>query len=300
MWSYPNLWPGLHASHESPPPELPGELIGTTRLLGDFVTPKAGDAGPIFALNGNMGNVYLFTADGLFVATLFKDSRLGRPWAMPIGRREMLLNDLTMHDENFWPSITQTAEGKVYLVDGGRTSLVRVDGLDSIRRLPITRLRISGDQLQAAAAYQTRSELARQQSQGPDKLTVAIRAKAPVVDGKLDDWAGASWVDIDKSGVAAFFDSNSRPHNVTAALAVAEGRLYAAYKVDDPNLLNNSGELLRNLFKTGGGSRPDDRCRSGGRSAPRPRGGRRRAVVGHARHRQDGGDAVSTRGCRRA
>jgi hypothetical protein len=252
MWSYPDLWPGLHASHESPPPDRPGELIGTTRLLGDFVTPKAGDAGPIFALNGNMGNVYLFTADGLFVATLFKDSRLGRPWAMPIGRRDMLLNDLTMHDENFWPSITQTADGKVYLVDGGRTSLVRVDGLDTIRRLPSMRIQISGDQLQQAAAYQTQRELARQQSQGPDKLTVSMRARAPVVDGKLDDWAGASWVDIDKSGVAAFFDSNSRPHNVTAALAVAEGRLYAAFKVDDPNLLSNSGESLRNLFKTGG------------------------------------------------
>ena len=39
-WSYPSLWPGLHASHESPPPERPGELIGTTRLLGGFVTPR--------------------------------------------------------------------------------------------------------------------------------------------------------------------------------------------------------------------------------------------------------------------
>ena len=48
----------------------------------------------------------------------------------------MLLNDLTLHDENFWPSITQTADGKVYLVDGGRTRLVRVDGLETIRRLP--------------------------------------------------------------------------------------------------------------------------------------------------------------------
>jgi hypothetical protein len=252
MWSYPDLWPGLHASHESPPPDHPGELIGTTRLLGDFVTPKRGDAGPLWAINGNMGNVYLFTADGLFVATLFKDARLGRPWAMPIARREMLLNDLTLHDENFWPSITQTADGQIYLVDGGRTSLVRVDGLDSIRRLPSTQMQISRDELQQAESYQLRNELLRQQNQGPDKLTVAIRQTAPVVDGKLDDWAGAAWVDIDKSGVAAFFDSNSKPHNVTAALAVADGRLFAAFKVDNPNLLDNSGELLRNLFKTGG------------------------------------------------
>src|SRR5207248_6082552 len=33
-WSYPSLWPGLHASHHSAVPTFPGELIGTTRLLG--------------------------------------------------------------------------------------------------------------------------------------------------------------------------------------------------------------------------------------------------------------------------
>ena len=114
----------------------PGEIIGTTRLLGGFVTPKAGDAGPLWAVNGNMGDMYLFTADGLFVATLFKDVRQGKSWAMPTAERGMILNDLTLHDENFWPSMTQTEDGQVYLVDGANTSLVRVDGLESIRRLP--------------------------------------------------------------------------------------------------------------------------------------------------------------------
>ena len=52
-WSYPSLWPGLHASHESPPPDRPGQLIGTTRLLGGFVIPPDGDAGPLWCVNGN-------------------------------------------------------------------------------------------------------------------------------------------------------------------------------------------------------------------------------------------------------
>ena len=30
----------------------------------------------MFCINGNMGNMYLITADGLFVATLFHDIRL--------------------------------------------------------------------------------------------------------------------------------------------------------------------------------------------------------------------------------
>ncbi len=252
-WSYPDLWPGLHASHESPPPDRPGELIGTTRLLGGFVTPRAGDAGPIWAVNGNQGNIYLFTADGLFVAELFHDVRRGRSWAMPVAQRGMRLNDLTLHDENFWPSITQTADGEIYLVDGARTSLVRVDGLDRIHRLAESSLRIGPQDLASAREYLQQSELQRQREQGRPTLRVPIRKIAPTVDGKLDDWAGASWATIDKSGVAAFFDSHSQPYDVTATVAVAGDRLYAAFRTGDPNLLLNSGETPLAPFKSGGG-----------------------------------------------
>ena len=251
-WSYPSLWPGLHASHESPAPDRPGELIGTTRLLGDFVTPRNSDAGPLWCVNGNQGNMYLFTADGLFVAELFKDVRRGPSWAMPTAQRGMSLNGLTLHDENFWPSITQTKDGLIYVVDGGRSSLVRVDGLESIRRLPETTVTISADDLAKAGAYFVEAEAQRQQNRGRGVLTVALRDNAPVVDGLLDDWAGADWVDIDKSGVAAFFDSSSKPYDVRGALTVAGDRLFAAFRTGDANLLRNSGEMANALFKTGG------------------------------------------------
>jgi hypothetical protein len=252
-WSYPDLWPGLHASHESPAPDRPGELIGTTRLLGGLVAPRAGQAGPIWAVNGNQGNIYLFTADGLFVAELFHDVRRGRSWAMPTAQRGMRLNDLTLHDENFWPSITQTADGEVYLVDGARTSLVRVEGLERIRRLAETSLRVSPQDLQSAREYLVQGELQRQREQGRPTLRVPLRKVAPTVDGKLDDWAGAAWATIDKSGVAAFFDSNSKPYNVSATVAVAGDRLYAAFRTGDANLLQNSGETPLAPFKSGGG-----------------------------------------------
>jgi len=251
-WSYPSLWPGLHASHEAPPPDRPGELIGTTRLLGGFVQPFSGDAGPLWAINANHGCMYLLTADGLFVATLFNDMRVGRSWSMPIAQRGMLLNDLTCHDENFWPSINQTADGNVYLVDGGRTSLVRIDGLDTIRRLPAAPLKLSQSDADAAQAYLVEQEAARQKVQGQEILKVQLRAEAPVVDGKLGDWRGAEWVTVDRRGVAAYFDSNSRPYDTTAALAVAGDRLYVALRTTEPNLLRNSGEVANAPFKTGG------------------------------------------------
>jgi hypothetical protein len=72
------------------------------------------------------------------------------------------------------------------------------------------------------------------------------------VDGKLDDWQGAEWVTVDKRGVAAWFNSNSKPYNVQATLRVAGDRLYAAFRTGDKDLLRNSGETPNALFKTGG------------------------------------------------
>lgn len=257
LWTYPSVWPGLHASHESAAPDRPGELVGTTRLLGGTVTPLKGDAGPLWAINGNMGNAYLFTSDGLFVAQLFQDVRQGQTWSMPVGTRGMNLNALTLHDENFWPSLTQTLpDGNIYCVDGARTSLVRLEGLESIRRLPSVTIRIGTTDLRKAADYVLATEAQRQKASGPHRLQVAIRSEPMTLparwDGDLDAWKGADWVTVDKRGVAAFFNSDSRPYDVRAALMVAGDRLYAAYRTGDKDLLRNSGETPNALFKTGG------------------------------------------------
>lgn len=251
-WSYPDVWPGLHASHESAVPTFPGELVGTTRLLGSFVTPMHSDAGPMWAINGNQGNIYLFTADGLFVSQLFQDVRQGVPWSMPSAQRGMLLNDVSLHDENFWPSIAQTSDGKIYVVDGGRVCLVRVDGLETTRRLPPQTLQVGQESLLAARDYFRQSELARQQQSLSRTLRIAIRNEPPKVDGALDEWASADWAIIDRRGTAAYFNSNSKPYDVSAAVCVSRGRLYAAFRTGDPKLLVNSGQTPNALFKTGG------------------------------------------------
>jgi hypothetical protein len=72
------------------------------------------------------------------------------------------------------------------------------------------------------------------------------------VDGKADDWSGAEWADVDKSGVPAYFNSDSKPHDVTAAVCISGGRLYAFYRAGEKDLLRNSGEVANAPFKTGG------------------------------------------------
>jgi hypothetical protein len=249
-WSYPSLWPGLHASHNAAMPEVPGELIGTTRLLGPPVKPVGSDVGEIVAINGNKGNVYLFTTDGLFVATLFRDSRTAS-WG-PSSDRGTLVGDQSIKEEDFFPSIGQTSDGSIYL-SVVNCCLVRVEGLEKARRIPAREISVSAEQLVAARRFFVEQEAERQaqQAREADKtLRVVLKDKAPKVDGALDEWSGAQWVTIDQR-VPQVGDWGHKKVATQAALAIASGRLYVAFKTDEPKMLDNSGQSLQNLFKTG-------------------------------------------------
>jgi DNA-binding beta-propeller fold protein YncE len=251
QWSYPSLWPGLHPSHNSPAPDRPGMLIGTTHLLGGLVDHP--QAGPLFFLNGNQGDIYLFTQDGLFVSQLFKDVRQGQLWQMPSEQANALLNNLTLHDENFFPSVTKTTDGKVYIGTGTIPAIVRVDGLETIKRLPPFQIQLSVDSLRTCqeAASQRQSEL--QASGGSKLLRVGIAANAPILDGNPERLPISDWAPIDTRGVAAWFDSHNKPYDVKGALMVAGSSLIVAWETGDPKLLDNSGGDVDTLFHTGGG-----------------------------------------------
>jgi hypothetical protein len=165
----------------------------------------------------------------------------------------MEVTDVSLHDENFWPSITQTSDGRIFLVDGGRTSLVRVDGLDSVKRLPEQTIEVTAADLDQAREWFTRAETARQKARGSGVLNVPLRSQAPKVDGKLDDWPAATvWAAIDRRGTKANFNSDSKPYEVSAAACVSGDRLFAAWRTTEKDLLSNSGETPNALFKTGG------------------------------------------------
>jgi len=253
-WSYPSLWPGLHASHISPPPELPGELIGTTRLLGPSFRLRNVPDVELWAINGNKGNIYVFTTDGLFVATLLKDSRApDSSWAQRSkATRGMSVSDLTTGEENFWPSITQTEDGQVYVVTNF-PAILRVDGLDSIRRLAPWSLRVTPDMLEQARTFFASAELSRQAtSQAPAPLVVPISTTPLTVDGDLSKWDPKQFVIIDERS-RQVGDWGRTRLQALAALRVAGDKLCAGFKTGEPRVLENSGSSFQNLFKTGGG-----------------------------------------------
>jgi hypothetical protein len=191
-WTFPEDFLGLQASHHSKPPRHPGEVIGTTRLLGrSFLAPRTplvlpaskrgntrGVAEPIelWAINGNYGNVYLFTTDGLLVATLFRDSRSARPWPNE-GRRGFDAKDVSLEEECFFPSIQQMTDGRVYLVAGKSFSgIFEVTGLDTLRRVPEQRLTVTAEDVAAARRYLEARGKAQEEA-GPRKGTEEGRTK---------------------------------------------------------------------------------------------------------------------------
>ena len=67
-WTYPSDYTGVHGSHSAPKARR-GLLLGPLGVLGDA---HLEDIGQIFALHTNLGQVVLFTVDGLYIASLFQ------------------------------------------------------------------------------------------------------------------------------------------------------------------------------------------------------------------------------------
>ena len=138
--------------------------------------------------------------------------------------------------EHFHPTITQVSDGSIYMVVGHeQSSIVKLEGLETVRRRAFGSVEIRKEPI----AGQPEISIERARRQAREALEVASRAHGPVVDGRLDDWpSDTQWADI--GGRAK------------AAVTLAGGRLYAAFRTGDDAALNNSGGDYRYLFKTGG------------------------------------------------
>lgn len=256
MWTYPTQWPELHAAlHENPPTPAPGQMIGNMRFLGPPIDIPGPEAGQIFAFNGYHGQLYFLTTDGLFVTTLFKDCRtMGYFNAFAIlgpARKGLVMNEASLQAECFFDTLTQTEEGEVFLQAGKSfCGIIKIEGLDSIRRMPAMPLQVSAEEL-ARAELAMRTH-ALQQREEMEPLSVAVRPVAPTVDGKLEDWESAEWAAIAPREGIRSPNSRSTRDKADAAVAVAGDRLYVAFKTNDGNLLQAPGEDPARLFHTGG------------------------------------------------
>ncbi len=254
-WQYHSQWPSLHAGHGSPrQPEYPGQLLATTRALGwpqDLPEPALGQ---VWGINSNYGVMYYFTTDGMFLGTVggFRPEATG--WNMPNLKRNASMKTINFSSEHFYPTFTRTSDGKYYMVAGmNHVSIVRVDGFDTIRRLPDQKLDVTAAQLRKLIAYNASSRDESKEEAGEKILSVPIELANRETRANPDDWEGVPWVTVEQRNVSfsSFAKGTPFPWSEVAVM-VAGDRLHFAVRTHEPDLLTNAANNPPFLFKTGG------------------------------------------------
>jgi hypothetical protein len=225
-WSYPNLWEGVQGSHTADVP-APGRLIGPLSVTG--FAAVGGQTGTLFAMNGNLGQQFLMTSDGLWVGAVMRDWRLAKVEDM-----------YTVPDEDFGGYFWRDQRsGEVYLEAGkSEYRLYRVTGLETIRRSEGQ----FGFSSELATAAVARSGERKAPRQNVPSVEIARLVEPLKISGKLEDVPKT----IRFTEVVADAGSKFR-----FALGHDQQNLYLVYDVTDDTPFENSGQDVKQMFTTG-------------------------------------------------
>ena len=77
------------------------------------------------------------------------------------------MDEYTSDGEGFWQTITKTADGNVYVQAMNHTSSInRVNGLNTLQRLPLQTINVSKTELNDCLAWFSKAEAQRQAALG--------------------------------------------------------------------------------------------------------------------------------------
>ncbi len=240
LGTYPSRHVSVHGSHTAGAAR-PGYLIGPSSILGtaDF----GGEIGEVFDMNGNLGENYLFTWDGLWIQALFKDVRSG--FETPDQAiRGMPFDATTAGGESFGGNFCRTADGRVWLVIGGTDARVlQVSGLETVHRFE-QKFEYT-PKMYAAAEEFVRKRAA--ESAPKREYLVRKASAAPTLDGKPDEWGLLD----EKVELAEIAEGRGQRFG-RAEACYDDKNLYVAWRVwSSSGRIRNSGQDFRMLFKTG-------------------------------------------------
>lgn len=229
LWTYPNRWIGVHGSHDAPLPVV-GQLQGALFFSGMVPLDDKSD---VMLLNGNHGQAFVLSSDGLYLDAMFPDVRMmNNPQAGGIG---------ILGGECFGGTFGRSEKDGNYYFQGGGIAyrVYRIDGLKEVRRSQGT-VQITAEQAVAAE----RNRLRQVEKKAVSAAATIGRQSGPIgVDGKDNDWAEvvtAKWTKSDK-------------YPVTVRASVDDQTLYLHYTVRDDSPWVNHGTDWQSLFKTGDG-----------------------------------------------
>ena len=217
------------------PPAGYGELEDPKRMLGYPVKSTRGEAGYFVARYSYMGEIYIYSVDGILITTLGADTRLAPLWPYPEQKLGMAIKGLSFDAEQFWPFMFGLDDGNVYLSVGKwHSSIVRLDGLDKVRRIDLGEVNATAEMIAAAAP--ARVEEASKNAIRDEISVPPIQAK---IDGDLSEWPAKGWATINPK--------------CSFQLGMERDKLVVAYKTDQSQMLLNSATEFPFAFTQGGG-----------------------------------------------
>ena len=234
LWSYPNPYFQVHGSHAAPTPEA-GLFRGAFGPVGAAKLPGVGN---FWAISGNLGEWGVLSGDGFYVTRLFNGNVFEWQWPKAVPGADLTKLPAGCGGEDFGGSLTQTADGKVY-VQAGKSAIwnLALDGLERTTALPGGTLTLSAADLPQALALR---ELALQKTAASASLTV--KRAAITFTGKLTtDFATANQVSFTKSPATG----------VRCALTRDDSRLFAAWEVADPTPWVNGATDWSQMYACG-------------------------------------------------
>lgn len=240
LGTYPNPHCSVHGSHNALAAR-PGYLIGPSSILG--TADLGGDVGGVWYLNGNLGENYLFTADGLWIQSVFKDCRGG--FDTPTQAvRGMSVDAMTAGGESFGGNFIQTKDGRHLLIACGTDArVIELSGLKSLSRFSGS-FTYTPDQWRAAQqAAEDRVAKANQ----PKRFSVPKATGTIAIDGKAEEWPELT----NDQATVLLIGAGKRPA-ARAALRWSPSHLTIAWRVlTDHDRPLNVGQDDRLLFKSG-------------------------------------------------
>ena len=238
VWTYPNLWNGVHGSHKAPPPE-PGLLRGVFGIVGVAKLPEP--IGDVWMFNSNVGEWHVLTSNGFYLSRVFNGDWMKIKWpkeAKP--GADLTESPSGMGGEDFGGSMTQGDDGKIY-IQTGKTGIWNVEliGLDKVKPLPGGSLTMTSDDARKAIA--SRDEQ-MQKAIGTVQVEVKKVAAAPEFKSNFNaDFKGAQILSYKKADDSA----------VRTALAWDSENLYVAWDVKDSSPWVNSAERPEYMYARG-------------------------------------------------
>ncbi|MFZ2657546.1 MAG: sugar-binding protein [Victivallales bacterium] len=240
-WTYPNLYAGVHGSHRATMPK-PGLLIGPLKVCG--VADMGKEIGGIMLIRGNLGQDFLFTMDGLFIASIFQDCRLPAE-SLPDSEEKlagMPLETFSEGGEPFNGWFGRQDDGKIRQscgIPGQAGMIMEIKGLDTIRKFDAGSLSLDSASVAKALADNTAREAKVKES---SKGVITRMPTPPSLKGEAKNWENVPGITVSREGQA---------DKATVKLGYDDKNLYAFFDVSDPTPWLNEGKDFTRLFKTG-------------------------------------------------